>query len=134
MILVSTAIQRLCLSEFEFYFQIASTFNPIGPLSSTESQEGIITKEENYRGRNLYFFTHYLTQLLLPPFGTKPLRAERNNNSSRVLFWMMDDRPKAGTQDVELWIPANPQHTDKIPSFKPWSGATSPPSAVGIMK
>ena len=107
---------------------MASTFNPIGPLSSTDSKMDNHKEEENYRGQNFHFFTHYLTKLLLPPFGTKPLRAERNNNSSRVLFWMMDVRPKAGTQDVELWIPANPQHTDKIPSFKPWSGATSPPS------
>ena len=36
--LVSTAIQRLHLSEFEFYFIFASTFNPTGSYSSTESQ------------------------------------------------------------------------------------------------
>ena len=110
---------------FIFSWRVLST--TLGPYQVL-NPKWIITKQQNYRGQNFHFFTHYLTWLLLPPFGTKPLRAERNNNSSRVLFWMMDDRPKAGTQDVELWIPANPQHTDKIPSFKPWSGATSPPS------
>ena len=36
--LVSSAVQRLHLSEFEFYFKFASTFNPTGSYSSTESQ------------------------------------------------------------------------------------------------
>ena len=73
---------------------------PTGPYQAL-NPKWTITKEEIYRGRNFHSFTHYLTRLLLPPFGTKPLHAEQNYYSSRVLFWMMDDRPKGGTQDVD---------------------------------
>ena len=64
-------------------------FQPHRALIKHWIQKWIITKEENCKGWNFHFFTHYLTWLLLPPFGTKPLRAEQNN-SSRVLFWMME--------------------------------------------
>ena len=84
---------------------------PTGPYQAL-NPKWTITKEEIYRGRNFHSFTHYLTRLLLPPFGTKPLHAEQNYYSSRVLFWKMDDRLKA-----------NPTH--KIPSFDPWNGASS---------
>ena len=73
---------------------------PTGPYQAL-NPKWTITKEEIYRGRNFHSFTHYLTRLLLPPFGTKPLHAEQNYYSSRVLFWMMGDQPKGGTQDVD---------------------------------
>ena len=37
--LVSTAIQRLHLSEFDFYFKVASTFMSTDTFSSTEPQQ-----------------------------------------------------------------------------------------------
>ena len=49
-------------------------FQPHRALIKHWIQKWIITKEENCKGWNFHFFTHYLTWLLLPPFGTKPLR------------------------------------------------------------
>ena len=80
-------------SNLTFIFSWRVLSAPTGPYQSP-NPKWIITKEEIYRGRNFHFFTHYLTRLLLPPFGTKPLRAEQNNNSSSFpLFQALEWSP-----------------------------------------
>ena len=118
-------------SDLTFIYSWRVLSAPTGPHQAL-NPKWIITKEENYRGQLFHFYTRYLTRLLLPPFGTKPLRAEQNYYSSRVLFCKMDDRPKAGTQDVDPGQ-TKAQRQDKIPSFKPWSGATSSLVVMEIM-
>ena len=112
-IVMMTVISWTAKSKAQIWdlFAHGEYFQPHRALIKHWIQKWIITKEENCKGWNFHFFTHYLTWLLLPPFGTKPLRAEQNN-SSRVLFWMMealdwchllpsgghgdDERPQAG--------------------------------------
>ena len=44
--------------NLSFYFIFASTFNPTGSYSSTEPKTWTITKVENYRGQQHFYFLH----------------------------------------------------------------------------
>ena len=118
-------------------------FQPHRALIKHWIQKWIITKEENCKGWNFHFFTHYLTWLLLPPFGTKPLRAEQNNNSSsfprfQALEWSPGVVPPPPTWWSWRWW-ATPGSLHVVvdpanrPPFLPPTPPRAPPSQVNFM-
>ena len=88
--LVSTAIQRLHLSEFEFYFKVASTFMSTDTLSSTESQQQKYNRrklqKDNKTDKTFTFIT-----IPSPPssfVSSLPSSNSPQNSSSSLWSWM----------------------------------------------
>ena len=106
--LVSSAVQRLHLSEFEFYFKFASTFNPTGSFSSTESQKVVRAKKRGQHGRFVSWSSHPKCFIVVFTekcnISTAKESSTANKTNPRGRYKKLENRPRVSCQKVIIYL------------------------------